>query len=202
MSNSKVLVKLYGESFKIHRVNIKKYLYNINVFYDIARQLDEPLEQAIINICFFKLLNEQYNTEKIYCIQDLIDYTFGGLINNSKARIEIRNGRKILQKFPLDELFNPKTLLPLFNVEKRILSLKLNNNLFLIEKEVGLIDAYELEIEYFDIYKLKFNICDVHHNNENYQLLLELSYNEKKLQSKNSDSLITHQHCESHIIEP
>jgi len=200
MSNSKVLVKLYGESFKIHRVNIKKYLYDINVFYDIARQLEEPLELALLNIHFFKLLNDQYDTPGLHSMQDFVDKTFGGLINNSKARIEIRNGRKILQKFSLDELFNPKTLLPLFNVEKRILSLKLNNNLFLIEKEVGLIDAYELEIEYFDIYKLKFNICDVHYNNENYQLLLELSYNEKKLQSKNSDSLITHQHCVSHII--
>jgi len=200
MSNSKVLVKLYGESFKIHRVNIKKYLYDINVFYDIALQLEEPLEQALLNIHFFKLLNDQYDTPGLHSMQDFVDKTFGGLINNSKARIEIRNGRKILQKFPLDELFNPKTLLPLFNVEKRILSLKLNNNLFLIEKEVGLIDAYELEIEYFDIYKLKFNICEVSYNNNNYHLLLALTYNTKNLKSTNADTLITHQHCVSHIM--
>lgn len=196
MDNSKVLIRFYGESFKIHALQIKNK--NPELFYEVAKELGEPLEEALLNINFFNKLNIQ----GMESIQDLIKNTFGGLINNSKARIEIRKGRKILQKFPLDELFNPKTLLPLFNINKRILTLKLNNNLFLIEKEVGLIDAYELENEYFNIYKLKFNICDVHYNNENFQLLLELSYNEKKIESTNSDSLITHQHCISHIIEP
>jgi len=200
MSKSKVLIKLYGESFKIHRVNVKRYLNGLNACYEIARQLDEPLEQALLNINFFKLFNEQYSGDKFHSIQDLVDDTFGGLVSNSKARIEIRKGRKMLQKFSLDELFKPKTIFPLFNVHKGIISLELNNNLFLIEKEVGLIDTYEVETEYFDIYKLKFNICDVKYNNDNHQLLLALSYNAKKLKSTNSDTLITYQYCVSHII--
>lgn len=200
MEYEKVFVKVYGESFKIHRVNLKKDVYSLDAFYEIAKQLDEPLEQALLNITFFKLFNEKYGNDKFYCIHDFVDDSFGGLVNNSKAKIELRKGRKILQKFSLNDLFKPKTLVPLFTIQKRKKSVKLRNNLFLIEKEIGLVGTYEIRAENFDIYKLKFKISDVDYNNNNHQLLLALSYNQLKLNATNSDTLITYQHCVIHNI--
>jgi hypothetical protein len=193
MADQKVLVKLYGESFKVHVLNIKSHFLKLEHFHHRASQLGEPLETALLNINFFK----DFSTRELNCVQDIIEYTFGGLINNSKAKIEIKKGRKLLQKFSLDDLFYPKTLFPLFNTHKGTITLKLKNNIFLLENEVGLIGQYEIETQKFDIEKLKFNIANVKYLEGNYQLLLAISYSKDKLETIKSDSLVTHQHIVS-----
>ena len=194
MANEKVLIKLYGESFKIHVLDIKSHFLRLEHFHHRASQLGDPLETALLNVLFFKY----FSTSKLNSVQDLIHFTFGGLINNSKSKIEIRKGRKLLQKFNLDELFYPKTLFPLFNTQETM-PLKLNNNLFLIEKEVGLIGQYEIETKKFNIDKLKFSIGKVKYVGENYQLLFTLSYDVNKLEKSKSDALVTHQHIVSFL---
>jgi len=195
METTKIRVKLFGESFKIHQLDVKRPSSRLELFKNRAFQLGEPLETALLNIQFFN----RFSSDKLNSAQDLIQQTFGGLINSTKAKIEIRKGRKILQKFTLNDLCQPVTLFPLFNVYKENINIKLNNNIFLIEKEVGLIYTYAVEVENFDIYKLKFNICDVNVDEYKYQLLQAVSYNSKTLKSINSDTLITYQHCVSHI---
>ena len=195
METTKIRVKLFGESFKIHSLDVKRPSSRLELFKNRAFQLREPLETALLNIQFFN----RFSSDKLNSVQDLIQHTFGGLINTTKAKIEIKKGRKILQKFTLNDLCKPITLFPIFNVYTENINLKLNNNIFLIEKEVGLIDTYVIEVENFDIYKLKFNICDVNVDEYKYQLLQAVSYNSKKLKSINSDALITYQHCISNI---
>jgi len=195
MNLDKVKISLYGESFKIHSLEVKNHFLSLEFFTERALQLGEPLDTALLNINFFK----NFSSDKLNSVQDLIGFTFGGLLNNHKAKIEIRRGRKLLQKLPLDDLYDPKTLFPLFDVHKGTLSLKLKNNIFLIEKEIGLIGTYEIQTEKFDIAKLKFNICDVEYNNDHYHLLLALSYNQNKLNSIKSDTLVTSRYCVNHL---
>lgn len=193
MGNSKVLIRFYGESFKIHALQIKNEYPE--QFYEVAAKLGEPLEEALLNINFFNKLN----IKGIVSIQDLIKNTFGGMVNNSKAHIEIWHGRKVLQKLNLDDLFYPKTLFPLFNVHLERVNLRLQNGIFLIEKEVGLIGQYEIDLIEFDIYKLKFFISEVLYLKTNYQLLLSINYDSEPLQIKKSDTLVTYQYCVSLI---
>ena len=189
MNSSPIKLRLYGESFKIHALNLNSS--NLKDFMMASQRLNEPLEEALLNVSFFKILNlKSYDS-----VETMIDCTFGGLMNTSKNKIEIWCGRKCLQKFNLDDLFHPDTLFPLFNINKRKLTIRLNNNMFLIEKEIGLIAEYTIEKDLFDINNLKFFLGDIKYLNENFQLLASLSYRESKLQSIKSDSLITYRHC-------
>jgi hypothetical protein len=197
MANEKVLVKLYGESFKTYSLDTKSHFVRIEYLYQRAVQLGEPLETALLNIDFFK----DFSTNGINSVQDIVVNSFGGLINNFKGKIEIKKGRKLLQKLNLNDLFHTKTLFPLFNTKKGSIALKLTNNIFLIEKEIGLVGQYEIENENFNINKLKFNISNVKYLNENYQLLLAISYEGIKLENIKLDTLVTHQHVVSFLNE-
>lgn len=194
-----IKIKLFGESFKVYRLNNNQFTKNRSVFQSIAKQLNESLESALQNIIFFDLLNKQYNLNH-KSIYEFVDQSYGGLNNNKKAKIEIRKGRKHISNLSLSELFYPKTLFPLFNTtaKKRVIELK-NNDIYLLEKEVGLVSEYEINTEVFDIYKLKFSLGNINFLNQNYQLLLQLTYDGEILENCSSDTLLTYQHCLSSI---
>jgi hypothetical protein len=84
----KLRVKFFGESFVIHKLKIDDEL--ITKFNNVALQLKTPLNEALLDIDFFRVLNiKGYES-----INDLISLTSVGLINNSKGQIEISLGRK------------------------------------------------------------------------------------------------------------
>jgi len=131
MVKSGVKVKLYGESFKVHSLDITKNNYDL--FKKVAILLNESLEEAILNASFFNILNlEEYDS-----LLDLINQTFGGLINNSNSKIEIWKGRRCLQRITFNDLFDNNTLFPLFNISKKKTNIEYNQGMFLIEKEVS-----------------------------------------------------------------
>ena len=92
-------------------------------------------------------------------------------------------------------MFYQDTLFPMFNINKTTSAIRLNNGMFLIEKEIGLIDEYIIDSNDFKIDRLSFSIINLTYMNENYQLLASISYKESKLQSIKSDSLITYRYC-------
>lgn len=189
MNSSPIKVRLYGESFKIHALNIDST--NLNDFMMVSKRLNEPLEEALLNGLFFEFLNlKSYDS-----IETIIDFTFGGLMNTSKNKIEIWRGRKCLQKFNLNQLFYQDTLFPMFNINKTKSAIRLNNRMFLIEKEIGLIDEYIIDDNDFKIDSLRFSIINLTCINENYQLLTSISYKESNIQSIRSDSLIIYRYC-------
>jgi len=192
MGASKIVIKLYDESFKIHALNIK---YNDFIgmcdFLKTADKLDEPLSTALLNVNYYKLLP----IDKYTCIDDLIFFSIGGLIHNSKARIEIKRGGKFLAKFNLVELFNPQTLFPLFNTSVYNLNPNLKTPSYLLEKQVGMIGVYNIDTAEFDINKLHFQLINMNYLNEKYQIMTIIRYDEKVLKTVKSDSLITYRHC-------
>ena len=189
MKSSPVKVRLYGESFKIHALNLNKN--NLNNFMAVSKKLNEPLEEALLDIHFYKKLNiNGFNS-----IVNLIQFSYGGLINNRKSKIEIWKGRRCLQKLKLEDLFNSNTLFPLFNVNKRNVKLELKNNIFLIEKEIGLVGEFIIQDENFNINYLRFNVSNIQYLTENHSLLLSLSYKEKKIKVAKSDVLVISRYC-------
>ena len=190
MSISHVKVKLYGESFQIHSLEIKNEY--ADRFYSVVKQFNEPLNIALLNVNFFRRLN--LNNHQT--IQDLIKNTFSGLISNNKSQIEIWIGRKRVEKMKLVDLFYSQTLFPLFQTQLNDIGvLKLKSGLFLEEKEIGLIAQYEIKIENFNIDLLTFNLTKVEFSNIKYELLSSINYKGRELPVKKNDALLRHQNC-------
>jgi len=190
MDSSQIKVKLYGESFRIHSLKIEEDC--LEQFQRTADLLKEPLGEAVLNISFFKKLN----INKYQSIQDIISYSFGGLINNFKSKIEIWQGRKCVEKLNMDSLVNSNTLFPLYVINKTTTTFNTADRNVLIEKEVGLIGQYEVNRNDFKIDLLKFDVSEVSYLNEVYQLLVAINYNSEEISPKKQDTLITHRYCQ------
>ncbi len=181
--------KLYGESYKINRLHIKtKY---VSQFQDVAVQLGEPLNIALLNVNFFKYLK----IEEIRSIQDLKQSTYGGLINNEKSQIELWLGRRKLLKLKLDDLFHQQTLFPLYQTKFKRINSKLKPGLYFEEKEIGNIGIYEIKIKKFEIDDLEFHLSEILFTGVRYQLLNEIWYKKQNLKLIKSDSLLRYQRC-------
>lgn len=182
MRPAKIKLKLFGESFKIHVLNINSD--NYKPFIEASKALKQPIEEALLDVYFFKKLN----LKDFQLIEDLIVDSYGGLTNTHKNKIEIWRGRRCLEKFSLNELFYSSTLFPLFNVKKDNSIIKLQDQIVLIEKEVGLISELSIEDDFLEIDQLVFHISEIIFSNENYQLLFALYYKNKKLKEIKSDT--------------
>ncbi|UAM97286.1 hypothetical protein K8354_13280 [Polaribacter litorisediminis] len=184
-----IKVRLYGESFKIYSLKIDSTYFQR--FIETAAKLKQTIEDAILDIRFFKLLRiPEYQT-----IYDLQIEVFGGLIYNHKNKIEIKRGRKYLQKFTIKDLLVQETLFPLFNVSYNSFKMVKDASLFLIEKEVGMIGKYFIENQEFTIESLEFIISDIQYSTTEHKLLIGLNYKGEILPTKETDSLITYRYC-------
>lgn len=182
-------VKLYGESYKIHRLHIKtEYLLE---FQEVADKLREPLDIALLNVFFFKYLK----IKEIKTIQDLKQSTYSGLINNKKSQLEVWLGRRKLLKLKLDTLFYQQTLFPLYQTQFNRVNTNLKSGLYLEEKEIGNIGIYETKIEKFEIDDLVFHLSEISFTGIRYHLLNEISYDKNNLQLLKSDTLLRYQRC-------
>ena len=190
MNNIIVKVKLFGESLKIHSLEFKKE--HFPMIHEIALKLNEPINNALLNIKFYQFLN----LKNISSVQDFVKNTLVGLNNTKISQVEIWLGRKRIQKFNVNELFHQKTLFPLFNVRiNNLFKLNLKPGIYLEEKEVGLIDTYSIELKNFDINLLKFDLLKFNHSNTNYELLTKVSYNKKSLKLIKQDTVLRYQNC-------
>jgi len=181
--------KLYGESYKIHRLHIEAD--NFSRFQEIVEEFGEPLEDALLNINYFNYLD----IKEIKTIYDLKQSTYGGLINNEKSQVELWLGRKRVVKLKLDNLFNQQTLFPLYQTEFNRINAKLKSGLYLEEKEIGNIGIYETKIENFEIENLVFHLAKIGFTGVEYPLLNEISYNTNSLQLIKSNTLLSYQRC-------
>lgn len=192
MNDSHLKVKLYGESFRIHQLGFT--LEQLLRYNEIAFQLNQPLHIALLNFDFYLLLKDR----NINSIQDFKKGSIGGLINNHQSQIEIWFDRKKVSKFNLRSITNSNTLFPLFNTNiSKFLPLHLKAGFYVEEREIGLINTYELRLQNFKIDNLEFHITELVQEHTNYKLLSNLHYNESKMTQTKSDTLLRHQYCNS-----
>jgi len=184
-----IKVKLYGESYKIHRLKIKEEY--MNRFNEVALQLEVTLDIALLYVDLFECLN----IKGITSIQDLIESTFLGLINNHKSQVELWVGRKRVAKLKLENLFQQQTLFPLYQTKISRINSNLKSGLYLEEKEIGLIGIYEIKVEKFEIDNLKFYLSEIAFTGISSHLLNEIRYNKQQLELIKSDALLRYQHC-------
>lgn len=183
-------IKLYGESFKIHKLHIPEK--DFHCFQSVADELKQSLDQALLDIRFFARLN----LSNYQSISDLIVQTFGGLVNDPKNRIEVSWGRRKVARLNCLDLLQPKTLFPLY--QTRLFSVNLNKipkGLYLVEREVGLIAWYEAQEDNFKFENLVFHLADTSFQNTAYKLLIGVEYKKEILMVRKSDSLLKYQLC-------
>ena len=127
-------------------------------------------------------------------LNDIIGYTFKGLINNYRNQVEITLGRKKIAKLKIDDLLRPQTLFPLFNVQIDIIDTSnLSTGIYIEEREIGLIGTYEIQIENFQLDALKFYFTKVNMFNTIHELLNKIAYNNHYLLQVKTDVLLKYQ---------
>lgn len=86
-----------------------------------------------------------------------------GLLNTYKNQIEIWISGKKIQKFQLNDLDNQFIAFPLYHTTHSELDLgSLSAGVYVTEKEIGLINSFEVLTENFEIEKLVFHTTQIY----------------------------------------
>lgn len=180
---SKLKINLYGENRVIRKVLLSEE--DNFLFKKVADKMDQPMSQALVDPFFYySLKNPQINS-----LEDLNCNYWDGLINNSKNQIEIWFQNKKIQKCKIDLLIDELLLFPLFQTSKTVSINVSEPGLYIEQKEVGLVNSFELMLEKFDINQLFFEIS----NFENTMHLSGLKYKDITISKKRKDTIITYQ---------
>lgn len=182
---SKLKINLFGESWKLKRLEIDQ-----NLAFELAERcnnLKDNIGSALMDLSFYEALKYP----KIKSIQDIPFYEIGGLMNNHQCQIEIwLNGKKKL-KLNLNTLFRPNTLFNLYrttNIEVK--QKELEPGIYIIDNEIGLIACYELEIENFRLDEISFNLLSFIGESQKIEVLSNLFYQNNLIKLKRSDLLL------------
>lgn len=180
---SKLKVNLFGENRVIKRLLLKEE--EIDQYTKVAHKLGQPLCLAFIDPFFYHLLKNP----EINSLEDLNFEHWEGLINNPKNQIEIWFQNKKIQKCKIDVLIEELLLFPLYQTSK-IPSIDVSKpGIYIEQKEVGLINSFEMMLKDFNIDQLLFEIS-------NFQETIHLSglkYNNLSIPKKRKDTLIIYQ---------
>lgn len=180
---NKLKINLFGENRVLKRLLLNEE--EINQFTKVANKIEQPLCHALADPFFYHLLKNP----RISSLEDLNCEHWEGLINNSKNQIEIWFRNKKIQKCKINDLIEEFLLFPLYQTSK-VLSIDIcKSGIYIEQKEVGLINSFELMLEEFDIDKLLFEISDFQDNTH----LSGLKYKNLSIPKKRKDSLITYQ---------
>lgn len=181
-------IKLFGESIRFLHVDIP--IEYQRRFHDVSKCLNEPLNLAILNNQFYNKLA----IPNIISLENISNPILQGLLNNYKNRIEITYGRRKVFKANLNSIINQQTLFPLYQVQYNLFNLNnLTCDIYVIEKEIGLIGVLELNTTNLDIDLLKFQITKLELKNFSHDVLSKITYNNKVLHNIKTDALLTYQ---------
>lgn len=104
------------------------------------------------------LLEDILHHPEVELVDRLVELKYKGLLNSYKNQIEIWFSGKKIQKFKLDDLDSHFIAFPLFHTAQSELDLGLlSAGVYVTEKEIGLINSFEVLTENFEIEKLVFH---------------------------------------------
>lgn len=180
---NKLKINLFGENRVLKRILLSEE--EIDQFTKVAHKLELPLCQALVDPFFYHLLKNP----KLSSLEDLKCEHWEGLINNSKNQIEIWFQNKKIQKCKINDLIEELLLFPLYLTSKVPSIDVCKSGIYIEQKEVGLINSFELMLDNFDIDKLLFEISNFQGINH----LNGLKYNGLSIPKKRKDTLINYQ---------
>ena len=190
--NNPVRISFFGIGCRIlvGAFNEKKWLELSRV----AKKMNSELTSAIFDPSFYFYLDDPE-------IRSLTDFgnvhNLWGLCNSYKSVIEIQVYRKRRRKVKYNEILKPSTLFPIYNTKEHNISSELNERtLVIVEKEIGQISRFLVNPNSFSIEKLLFEISNLNIiDNQGFDLLTNLYYEDMLLSSFNGNSLICEQYA-------
>jgi hypothetical protein len=178
-------IKCYGQGCWIHLLESSKD--SVDIYNTIASKIKLPITEALLDVQFYQILKSDIQT-----IDDLIIDSFGGLLPLHPASLEIWLGRKKIAKISFQELIQPSTLFPLYNVKKINFSKhQFEKGIYLKETVVGCIGVYKIACDNFDIEQLSFTLLSSFFSNN--PLLLNFQNKDVILRKVKDDCLTRHQ---------
>lgn len=182
---AKLKINLYGESWKLKKLEIEVDLKILIM--KLCNELGLNIGSALLDLSFY----ENLQLSDIQSYSDLSYSEIGGLLNSNKSQIEIWFSGKRVKKMTLESLFRENTLFTLFRSTETYLDEKdLEPGIYLIDKEIGLVACYELEIPHIQIDDFSFGLLKFSLNNQMVEVLNAISYKDGILNSKRSDLLL------------
>ena len=188
--HQKLKINLFGELWKLSKIKLKKIELEALEAYSSKFKISKS--EALLDVNFFDFLR----TRGIGFYEDFENTSIKGLVTNGKSQIEIWFANKKVKKINLSNLNNEDFLFPLFNIQKTTLNYNsLQNGLYVEQREIGLIDSYEIFLTQFNINNLSYHFVEVVKADIKYQMLHEIKYNGEIIpKNSKTDSLITSQH--------
>ncbi len=182
----KIKINLFGESWSLKELELDETLQSKLLFR--ANQLNRDLSDLLLDLSFY----EELNLPNLKSITDLPSTCIKGLRNTPKSQLEIwLNGKKIL-KIRLEPIFNQNTLFQLYHTHETIVDFKdLDQGIYVFEQEMGLIASYQFNTLKFCIDQLSFGLLKFKVIGQKIELLTDIFWCDKLLNSIYSDSLIT-----------
>jgi len=176
-SHHKVVINLHGLACSIKEV---RYInISIDELNNIAHTLRVPIEELV--------LDEEFNTFN----HREVKVIHHGLTMNTKSQVEIRiNGRKKRTIYFHELIEQGGLLFPLYDVSSIDYAVPNDQNIYMIEQEMGLIASYSFAVEKFEIDYLKFEFSRVSIDKQEFVLLTKINCKEFELLSRKSDTVV------------
>ena len=142
-----------------------------------AKRLQLNLNQALLDIDFFTLLNDNvFNS-----LSDLFVENAFGLAIDKRSTFEIRKGTKKLRNIYSSDLIAEKTLFPIYNVQQKVLLNDNKNQLFLVQQNFGCIYQFIIQTKHFNLSDLVFESLEWNNQSLQNYIIQQLYYDSKKI---------------------
>ena len=170
MSYHKLKINLFGERWTLKKVILsmpEKVLLD-----SYCKKINVSEHQAVIDPFFYHFANN----DSLKSIDDLKTITLQGLLNSPKNQIEIWFKNKKVQKLKMEQFNNDYLLFPLYRSKVVEINSKLENGIYLEQKEFGFISSFEFNLDDdFFIEDLTFHLINLGSK----QILNKFTYNNK-----------------------
>lgn len=182
MITNKLKINLFGERWSFKKCDFTKE--ELELYNTICCKLNKPIHKAILDPFFYHFLGNN----SILNFEDLKGVTLKGLLNSPKNQIEIWFKNKKVQKLTMSTFNNEYLLFPLYKSKSIEITPKLEDGIYVEQKEFGFISSYEFIIENeFNIDNLCFHLI----NFDSKQILNKFTYtNQNPIEIKKEPVII------------
>jgi len=179
---NKLKINLFGERWSFKKCYFTKE--ELELYNTICCKLNKPIHKAILDPFFYHFLGNN----SILNFEDLKGVTLKGLLNSPKNQIEIWFKNKKVQKLTMSTFNNEYLLFPLYKSKSIEITPKLEDGIYVEQKEFGFISSYEFIIEEeFTIDNLCFHLI----NFDSKQILNKFTYtNQNPIEIKKEPVII------------
>ncbi len=181
-----VKIKLFGIGCHVIQGKFEEDV--LSQFKLAAAAVKSTLQEALFDESFFIELN----SKDYKSWPDLGNQTkIHGLLNSYQSIIEIKVNSRQKRRIFTQELMHENVLFPIYNTSHFLIEGRQNQTLCIVEKEIGTIASFKLDVEKFTLEKLNFELKTIEIRNDlKYTILTKIEYDGQTIKSKKTDTLI------------